>query len=204
MVVVDALRESRRARGVDDHQVRGGLDLDRGRLERGPDRADLSVHGREPVVADRERGRVFRVGAQHQDVLGPDGRELRPDALDLGEQALVDDQEAGAGLIDDAGEGLAAEPRVDPEERVAGVRAAEEQRHQLEVVLEQHRHVAGGALAHRLEASAQEVGGPQGFVTQLTIRPRPVVLHEEDLGAADLVRGARLELGADGERSHEL
>jgi len=60
------------------------------------------------------------------------------------------------------------------------------------------------ALGMATAASAQEMRGPERLVAQLAVGPGPVVLHEEDLRAADLVGRARFELGADGERRHEL
>ena len=64
-------------------------------------------------------------------------------ALDLGPEPLVDDQHAGARLVEHAGERLAAQARVDAEQRQPGVAAAAVEREQLEMVLEQHRDVAG-------------------------------------------------------------
>ena len=88
---------------------------------------------------------------QDQHVLGRDVLELAAHALDLGPEALVDHQQAGARLVEHAGQHLAAQAGVDAEQGQPGVGAAAVEREQLEMVLEHHRHVAGPLLVDRPE-----------------------------------------------------
>jgi hypothetical protein len=179
------------------------IELDRRRLEHRAGRSHFLLRRHQPIVADRRRRGIGRAPAQHQDVGTRHVRQLGLHPLDLRQQALVDDQEPGPRLVDHPGQGLAAKARVDAEERVAGVGTAEEQRHQLEVVLEQHGDVTRRAVARGLEPAAQEVRRAHRLVAQLPIGPRPLVLHQEDLVLGHRVSDASLELGTDGERRIE-
>src|SRR5262249_46193017 len=126
-----------------------------------------------------------------------------PDALHLGPQPLVDDEEARARLVDDSGERLAAQPRVDAEERQAAVRAAAVEPEQLEMVLEHHGDVTGPPVVDRAEPAAQEVRHPHALVAVAAERPRAIVLAQEDAVGDVGMAGARLDLRAEQQRSIE-
>ena len=116
-----------------------------------------------------------------------------------GQKPLVDDQHAGARLIEHAGQHLAAQAGVDAEQRQAGVRAAAEQRQQLEMVLEHHRHVAGPLLVDRARDGGAG-SAPCAPTRRGTARyvQRAIALHEEGLLRRLRMLRPRLDLLANG------
>jgi hypothetical protein len=199
VVVDDALREPGRPRRVDDDERPREVDVDAGRVHRA-ERADLVRDACEEVVALDGRARI---GAQHEDVLGRDVLEPTLDARDLAGEALIDDEEPRARLVQQACERVAAEPRVDAEEGMPEVAAAAVERHQLEVVLEQHRHVAGTRVVARAETAREEMRDADRLVAVALVRPRAVALQQERPAAHLGMGGARVDLDAEGERGIE-
>ena len=130
--------------------------------------------------------------------------ELVPDLLHLGEEAFVHHEHAGLRLVDHPREGLAAQSRVDAEERESRVAAPGEEREQLGLVVEEHRHVPGTGLVDGPQPSQQEMGRANRFVPELAIGPAAVPEPNGDPVAHVGVPGARVELRAEGERNVEL
>ena len=191
VVVVDSLGETRRARRVDHHQVVVGAHLDVGAVEGGAGGADLGVQaGLEVAAVDRGAALL----AQDQHVVRPQVAQVAPDPLELGQEALVHHQEPRPGLVDHPGQGLPAQTRVETEEGASGVGAARVDRQQLRAVLQHHRHVAGAGVVDPAQATAQEVGGADGLVAELSPRPAEVALAHRGPRADLGMEGARLEL----------
>jgi hypothetical protein len=67
------------------------------------------------------------------------------------------------------------------------------------VVVEEHRDVPRPRVVHGAEPPEQEVRDARRLVPEATVRPAPLVLHQEDLPARNRMLGARLDLRADGE-----
>src|SRR6185295_12081016 len=98
--------------------------------------------------------------------------EPRRHALDLVGEPLVDDEDAGPRLLEDAGERVAAKAGVHPEERRPDVATAAVEGEQLEVVLEHHRDVRRPRVVDRAEPTPKEVGDADAFVAVALVRPR--------------------------------
>ena len=98
-------------------------------------------------------------------------------ALDLRQQPLVDHQQPGARLVEHAGEHLAAQPRVDAEQRQPGVGAAAVERQQLHVVVEQHRHVSRVGVVDAAEAAQEKMRHAHRLVAELAVGPGAIAVH---------------------------
>ena len=129
--------------------------------------------------------------------------QLRPDALDLGPESLVHHEHPGARLVEHAAQRIAPQPRIDAEQRGAGIRAATIERQELQVVLEQHRDVRGTLVVDRTQPATEQVCHPDGLVAIATVGPGAIVLAQEDALPDFGVGAARLDLGADQERGVE-
>jgi hypothetical protein len=201
VVVEDALRQPRGAGGVDHDQGLVRRHRHARRLRARARAADLALDRlREP---GRVAGRLVRAGAEHQHVLGSEVIELTAHPLDLAPQALVHHEQPRLRLVQDSGEGVAAQAGVDAEQREARIAAAAVQREQVEVVVEQHRHVPRAAPARGAEAAAQEVGGAHARVAVLAVGPGALALEEEGLLGQRGMLGAGLDLGAQHRRGIE-
>ena len=186
VVVVDALGQSRRPRGVDHHQIRLRRDDDVGVGQGLFGGTDLAFQTR------------FELG-ERDDVFAGHRVQLFAHALDFGQELVVDDEQACARMVDDSGEYLPAQARVDAEECRAADPAAAVEREQLEVVLEQHGHVRWALLVAHAESSEHEVRHARRLVAKPAVAPAPRVLHEEDLVGGLGVLGAHADLLAKGE-----
>jgi hypothetical protein len=88
-----------------------------GRVERFAGLRDFAGDAfREIVLTERP----LAPGAQDEEVLGSDVRELAADPLDDRQLALVHDQQTGTGLVENARQRFSPQPRIHPEERQPG------------------------------------------------------------------------------------
>ena len=194
VIVEDALRQARGAGGVDRHQVPIRVDLQVGRIERLARLRDFARQAAQQVARTQ---RQLAGRAQHQHVLRRDVRKALAHAIHLGKQPLVDDEDPRLGLIHDASERVAAKARVHAEQRQTRVGATAVQRQQLEMVLEQHRDMAGPPLVDRPEAPEQEMRDAHAFVAILPEGPGAFVLNQEDAISDVGMHRARFDLRAD-------
>ena len=165
----DALRLAGAARGVED---RRHVDVD-----------DVGLRDRVAAAAERLPGVQLQVGgrlgggAEHDDVL--DGGLLELVAQQL-EALRGRDEDAHAAVVEDVGDLLGLEHRVDRDEHAAGGRGAEDRDDGLDPLVE----VDADALAALEPELAQPGGERRHLVPQLAVGERRVLERERGGGGA--------------------